>query len=130
MSAVWVSNLYFQPIIYCSLELYHRMFINKWKRLVACPKISKNGCMINKWYEGKLFLIRGWDKVVRDWRIALKWAVKFSKNWHLCIQPFLLQQCLSSSFSRYSNLLPFQDLSELDSLASEFQDYQNFTTSL
>ena len=59
MSAVWVSNLCFQPIIYYSLELYYRVFINKWERLVARPKISKSECMINKWCKGKLFLIRG-----------------------------------------------------------------------
>ena len=58
ISAVWVSNLCFQPIIYYSLALSCRMLINKWDRLLAHPEVSKNGCMINKWFKGKLFLIR------------------------------------------------------------------------
>ena len=48
MSAAWVSNLCFQPIIHYSLVLYYRMFINKWKWLVAHQKKSKNGCVINR----------------------------------------------------------------------------------
>ena len=52
MSTVWISNLFFQPIIHYSLVIYHRMFINKLEGPVAHPKI-------NRWWKGKLFLIKG-----------------------------------------------------------------------
>ena len=59
MSTVWIINLFFQPIIHYSLVIYHRMFINKLKGPLAHPKINKNGFTINRWWKGKLFLIRG-----------------------------------------------------------------------
>ena len=108
--------------MYYSLELYCRMFINKWDRLAARPKINKNGSIINKWCKGKLFFIRviGWGSQRLTYSIE-KGGEIFQKL--VSMYPTFCFTIVVI-FSRYPNLLPFQDPSELGSLASEFHNYQ------
>ena len=109
-SAVWVSNLCFQPIIYYSLVLSCRMLINKWERLLAHPKVSKNGCMINKWFKRKLFMIRWVGLGSQRLMHRIKMGGEIFQKWCQCIQPFLLQQCLSSKSTTLSRSIRARQL--------------------